>query len=177
MGKDVHFICTIVFIIGSFIVLNNRGSGTPLNYDTSGIIKRNLKNFGSMVECETNSDKWRYNGYGCWCGFGGAGKPLDGLDRCCYEHDKCYDKVMAGSECTTSADPYLVSYKISGCSDCAPADEYNTWDWIGWVTIECRRAICTCDSIAAKCFRRNVFNHSLSSYDKSQCDNDINVLF
>ena len=40
------------------------------------------------------------------------------FERCCYEHDKCYDEVMAGSECTTSLDAYVVSYKISNCSDC-----------------------------------------------------------
>lgn len=37
-----------------------------------------------MVECETNNNKWMYNGYGCYCGFGGTGEPLDGVDRWSY---------------------------------------------------------------------------------------------
>jgi hypothetical protein len=58
-----------------------KGGSTSLKYNTKTVTKRSLKNFGSMIECETNSEKWRYNGYGCWCGWGGAGKPLDGTDR------------------------------------------------------------------------------------------------
>ena len=50
-------------------------------YESGTINKRHLSNFGDMVACETGGYKWRYKGYGCWCGFGGAGGPLDGTDR------------------------------------------------------------------------------------------------
>jgi hypothetical protein len=58
----------------------------------------------------------------------------------------------------------------------APAEEYTTWDKFSWATVGCRRAICSCDSVAAKCFGKNVFNHSLASYDKSRCEIDTHVL-
>lgn len=34
-----------------------------------------------MVKCSTGCDPLVYKGYGCYCGFLGAGKTLDGIDR------------------------------------------------------------------------------------------------
>lgn len=34
-----------------------------------------------------------YFNYGCWCGSGGGGPALDDTDRCCYQHDKAYERV------------------------------------------------------------------------------------
>ena len=47
-----------------------------------------------------------YDNYGCWCGPGGSGKPVDGSDKCCQIHDFCYDKVIAGKKCN----PYFQQY-------------------------------------------------------------------
>jgi len=44
-------------------------------------MKRNLGQFGAMVLCETKRNPLHYIGYGCWCGFGGKGTPVDEIDQ------------------------------------------------------------------------------------------------
>lgn len=34
-----------------------------------------------MIECATGRSAWDFLGYGCWCGLGGRGTPVDGVDR------------------------------------------------------------------------------------------------
>ena len=43
--------------------------------------KKGVITFGLMVFRVTGGDPTRFNGYGCWCGIGGEGKPVDDLDR------------------------------------------------------------------------------------------------
>ena len=44
-------------------------------------IKRAVLQFGLMVSCATGRNMFDFNGYGCWCGLGGKGAPVDELDR------------------------------------------------------------------------------------------------
>ena len=37
--------------------------------------------FRSMIECATGRSAFDFLGYGCWCGLGGKGTPVDALDR------------------------------------------------------------------------------------------------
>ena len=37
--------------------------------------------FGGMIDCLVQRGSLAYNGYGCFCGLGGNGKPLDATDR------------------------------------------------------------------------------------------------
>lgn len=46
-----------------------------------------------MVKCATGCDPLIYKGYGCYCGFLGSGKYLDGIDLCCNMHDYCYTQT------------------------------------------------------------------------------------
>jgi hypothetical protein len=43
--------------------------------------KRSILQLGRMLECSTKRSRWDYNGYGCYCGYGGSGTPLDDTDR------------------------------------------------------------------------------------------------
>lgn len=44
--------------------------------------ERSALQFQGMIECLTDrSAIWDYNGYGCWCGLGGKGDPVDATDR------------------------------------------------------------------------------------------------
>ncbi|XP_075926410.1 uncharacterized protein LOC116946960 isoform X2 [Petromyzon marinus] len=43
--------------------------------------RRNVVQFGNMIECRMNRQPLDYYGYGCHCGFGGKGAPVDPTDR------------------------------------------------------------------------------------------------
>ena len=34
-----------------------------------------------------------YTGFGCYCGVGGNGYPIDETDACCQFHDTCWTKA------------------------------------------------------------------------------------
>ncbi|KAM6435539.1 group IIF secretory phospholipase A2-like isoform 1-T1 [Liasis olivaceus] len=53
-----------------------------------------LLNFKLMIQRVTQKNALIYfNGYGCFCGKGGRGKPRDNTDMCCYKHDCCYEDL------------------------------------------------------------------------------------
>ncbi|KHJ91176.1 phospholipase A2 [Oesophagostomum dentatum] len=56
-------------------------------------VKRSLWNFNSMIWCELRTWIFKYVPYGCFCGFGGHGRPVDKIDQCCQKHDECYGKA------------------------------------------------------------------------------------
>ncbi|KAJ7383665.1 phospholipase A2 (consuming 1,2-dipalmitoylphosphatidylcholine) [Desmophyllum pertusum] len=71
-----------------------------------------------MIYCATKRNPLDFNGYGCWCGLGGKGTPVDDLDRCCQAHDWCYDNVIASKVCPFNAAMYLMPYSITSCTSC-----------------------------------------------------------
>jgi len=82
-----------------------------------------------------------YGLYGCWCGPGGSGSPVDGTDRCCHRHDLCYDVIIAKH----SLSPYRTqyNYKNKTCTDAVGTMLHD---------------ICSCDKALALCLSRNTFN-------------------
>lgn len=40
-----------------------------------------LWNLEEICYCRLGYGAFVYNDYGCWCGIGGSGKPMDGIDR------------------------------------------------------------------------------------------------
>ncbi|XP_027048972.1 phospholipase A2 A2-hormotoxin-Apt1a-like [Pocillopora damicornis] len=112
-----------------------------------------------MIRCETGRSAFDYLGYGCYCGLGGKGTPVDGVDRCCQEHDACYDRIINSGICPSDNDVYYEFYSQVGCSGCASRPSNNA----------CELAICKCDSVAARCFVRNTFNSQYEDYPDDQC--------
>ncbi|XP_069096390.1 basic phospholipase A2-like isoform X2 [Pleurodeles waltl] len=83
-----------------------------------------------------------YTSYGCHCGKGGAGMPVDATDWCCWTHDCCYEKL--------------------GLEGCSPKTEYYRYQVYKGIVVcggypkSCKRNICECDKAAALCFKENM---------------------
>ena len=132
--------------------------------------KRNTVQFGRMISHLSNLGSFipleafeMFNGYGCWCGMGGSGKPVDEIDKCCLLHDQCYDKVIL-DKCKYNKLPYWVLYDketLHGQIICT--DENETCDY----------KTCQCDKIAAECFAKHYALYNQSNKDncptKGQC--------
>nr|XP_039248632.1 basic phospholipase A2 PA-12C-like [Styela clava] len=113
-------------------------------------VSRSTWHLGELIQCAQGkeiktfwSTLWtlaNYNDYGCYCGRGGSGTPVDASDRCCYNHDNCYDDVGYQydlSEFTIYFATY--SYKCNrGSIQCR-----NKRGW--------RRKLCECDKKLALC--------------------------
>ncbi|CAL8251964.1 unnamed protein product [Boreogadus saida] len=75
--------------------------------------KRSLWGLRSQILC-TIPGSWplvNYADYGCYCGKGGSGIPVDALDTCCQTHDHCYHAAKADKACIPYLDnPYTHGY-------------------------------------------------------------------
>ncbi|XP_071121739.1 acidic phospholipase A2-like isoform X1 [Mytilus edulis] len=80
--------------------------------------------------------------YGCFCGWYGESKPLDGVDQCCKDHDDCYGRVDA---CWPKTWPYAydLQNKTVNCQDSPNS---------------CKRRVCMCDKTFVDCLHNNTFN-------------------
>jgi len=79
--------------------------------------KRASWDFYAMIKCGTGCNPLVYKGYGCYCGFLGSGKTVDGIDRCCKMHDWCYTTTTC--MILQYNLPYFVPYKWK-CNGGAP---------------------------------------------------------
>lgn len=110
--------------------------------------------FQKMVKHITGrSAFFSYYGYGCYCGLGGKGTPVDATDRCCLEHDCCYEKL-----------------KQSGCQPVLNGYHFHMVN--GTVVCECAPGpggSCLCGLWACECDKRsaNCFKASLPTYEKN----------
>nr|BAQ59587.1 contractin A [Toxopneustes pileolus] len=157
-------------LVAIFLSFASGNAGDP---GSERLDEESVINFGWMSSCVTNSTSTRYNGYGCYCGFGGSGTPVDDLDKCCQVHDKCYGDIMAaeGGPCPDDTNIYRLSYYYE-CK--AP------WSWIyraSELTVSCNKnansncqqALCDCDLVASRCFASNKYNPEYASYNKENC--------
>jgi len=123
--------------------------------------KRDLPSFGKLIARATRRNPLDYNGYGCYCGFGGKGRPVDKLDRCCKVHDECYNKLQKSKLCPFEYAVYLLKYSYRK-GKCRPASYY--W-WRG----KCRHRLCKCDADAARCFAESPYHHKYKNYPRKKC--------
>ncbi|KAK6035878.1 phospholipase A2 [Cooperia oncophora] len=83
-----------------------------------------------------------YNNYGCWCGVGGSHEPVDGIDRCCMQHDKCYDAAVDNKLCFDVAWEYIDNYSWKCTNSTATCHDNHP----------CKKALCDCDVAVVKCW-------------------------
>ncbi|XP_054857276.1 basic phospholipase A2 Sms-N6-like [Eublepharis macularius] len=86
-----------------------------------------------------------YSSYGCHCGLGGKGKPLDDTDWCCHYHDCCYEK-MENQGCKPKTVSYSYSY-LSGNMNCGGGTS-------------CEQQVCECDRNLAMCLKKHLGSYS-----------------
>nr|XP_025867844.1 putative inactive group IIC secretory phospholipase A2 [Vulpes vulpes] len=110
--------------------------------------------FQRMVKHVTGrSAFFSYYGYGCYCGLGGKGTPMDDTDRCCLAHDCCYGKLkQLGCQPVLNGYQFHIANGTVACK-CALGPS---------VSCLCGLRACECDKQSAYCFRA-----SLPTYEKN----------
>ncbi|XP_044125218.1 phospholipase A2, minor isoenzyme-like [Bufo gargarizans] len=120
---------------------------------------RNLVQFRSIIKCiiPNSHPLNEYNGYGCYCGFGGSGNPVDELDRCCQVHDDCYSQYKSIKNCDVIFDnPYTEFYSYTCTDNAVTCNSSNN---------PCEMHICECDKNAAFCFSKASYNEEYKNMD------------
>ncbi|GBM94239.1 hypothetical protein AVEN_154449-1 [Araneus ventricosus] len=109
--------------------------------------RRSIFQLGHMIRCQTGCDPLRYKRYGCFCGFKGAGKPVDNIDNCCLDHDWCYARLGCPPVML-----YVLRYtwlcRKPGSAQCTGGNYANH------VANNCAFQLCECDRLFAKCVSR-----------------------
>ncbi|CAK5022668.1 unnamed protein product [Meloidogyne enterolobii] len=104
-----------------------------------------LWNLNKMAECKLGYSALAYNDYGCWCGVGGVGEPMDKIDSCCMAHDKCYDLAVDKGICFDVEFEYIDDYgwecknKVINCPKTLNG---------------CKEALCHCDKQVVDCWSK-----------------------
>ncbi|XP_071773592.2 phospholipase A2, minor isoenzyme-like [Centroberyx gerrardi] len=132
---------------------------------SGALLPRALWQFGNMIHCtQPGVNPLAYNNYGCWCGFGGTGAPVDEVDMCCHVHDKCYERSRKTPGCTAIIDlPYILMYDFTCTNQQVSCSATND---------KCQASVCECDRVAAHCFAQASYNSDKKNLDpKVHCVN------
>uniref|UniRef100_A0A1I7YNN6 Phospholipase A2 n=1 Tax=Steinernema glaseri TaxID=37863 RepID=A0A1I7YNN6_9BILA len=117
---------------------------------SAATVKKNvfaLWNLEEMARCALNHTALEYNNYGCWCGVGGSGTPVDDIDDCCMHHDKCYDAAVDDGDCFDVEIEYVDGYSWS-CDNHVPVCSQDAGQ------SKCQKALCKCDHDVVTCWAK-----------------------
>uniref|UniRef100_A0A9L0RVL3 Phospholipase A2 n=2 Tax=Equus TaxID=9789 RepID=A0A9L0RVL3_HORSE len=131
--------------------------------EASHVHRRGLLELAGTVSCVGSRSPIAYVNYGCYCGLGGNGYPVDDIDRCCYKHDCCYIRAEKAG--------------------CYPKTESYSWQCVQQTVVceptadKCQELMCKCDQEFAYCLAPTTYNlkylfypHFLCGIDLPKCD-------
>nr|AAZ22647.1 textilotoxin C chain variant 1 precursor [Pseudonaja textilis] len=115
----------------------------------------NLIQFSNMIKCTIPGSQplLDYANYGCYCGPGNNGTPVDDVDRCCQAHDECYDEAS-----NHGCYPELTLYDYY-CDTGVPYCKART---------QCQVFVCGCDLAVAKCLAGATYNDENKSINTGE---------
>ncbi|XP_054706285.1 basic phospholipase A2 caudoxin-like [Uloborus diversus] len=106
--------------------------------------RRDLLDLADMFDLVTGLDPTDYIPYGNWCGYGGQGKPIDLIDRCCEIHDSCYGE--SEKKCFNEQ-IHVVQYEWAIENETIICRDSNV----------CEESVCQCDREVVECI--SLHNH------------------
>ncbi|XP_063409317.1 basic phospholipase A2 PA-12C-like isoform X1 [Mytilus trossulus] len=132
-------------------------------------VKRDLFQLAEMIVDATGRDPLNFNGYGCYCGWGGSGTPVDKDDRCCQQHDDCYGQVTTDlTDCSPKWNHYAwkIQDKTVDCLDQAQNVKSKSNAILFKRNDNCPRRICDCDKALVECLYKNPYHNENYKLDK-----------
>uniref|UniRef100_F7G3C7 Phospholipase A2-like central domain-containing protein n=1 Tax=Ornithorhynchus anatinus TaxID=9258 RepID=F7G3C7_ORNAN len=115
-----------------------------------------LLHFVNKMKCVTGLCPKDFEDYGCSCRFEMEGLPMDGTDRCCFQHRRCYEEA---SELECVQDPAQLSPDVGCVSQNITCESSDS----------CQQLLCLCDKAAIECFAGSNMNTSLNGLDPASC--------
>ena len=136
----------------------------------SSFVSSNILQMINQLKCASGRSRYEFydlSNYGCWCGVGGSGRPIDRIDRCCWAHDKCFEQARTQD---FKCNPKKIMYSWSCDDDLQTGVCENVVNDESRDNVKCARASCICDSVFARCVSKGKMDrkyHKISEGEQS----------